>query len=433
MWFVTVVIIYCLVDSITCVYFFNKIYRTEENKISMHSIILCFAIFIPLVLYCFNYISFNFEIYLFIITMVYLLTSTYGRISEKIFWSVFYFSVYSITALMGFIIASRIFNESIFELSLEPSIKRTLILSLVKIIQIGVYVATAKNSGYVKHIGNSILLASAALLCIIRSLGVRIVFFLTNSYHGIDNQLVVIVYTLLISQFLLTYILIRFSREVQTNLEFEMNMKSEMLKSNHYKDLVKIHSELRAWKHDFRNHLSVMLALLKSHDEKLLTQYIKEIDLSLENAEKKIYTESVAIDSILVSKKNIADSKNIAMNISVSILDRININNIDLCILLGNVLDNSIESCAKLSQNKQINVNIASDVNNFVLKVSNSSSNQFNMNKNTFVTTKKGGYHGIGLSQIDKVVKKYNGYVSRKYENGRFETNILINNISYTA
>ena len=50
-----------------------------------------------------------------------------------------------------------------------------------------------------------------------------------------------------------------------------------------------------------------------------------------------------------------------------------------------------------------------------------------NNENGVFKTTKTSGIHGIGLSQINDIIKKHNGYIKRSHENNVFNTNIMIN------
>ena len=42
-----------------------------------------------------------------------------------------------------------------------------------------------------------------------------------------------------------------------------------------------------------------------------------------------------------------------------------------------------------------------------------------------YITTKDGS-HGFGLLRIDRVVKKYGGYLNRQHEEGVFATEIML-------
>lgn len=114
------------------------------------------------------------------------------------------------------------------------------------------------------------------------------------------------------------------------------------------------------------------------------------------------------------------------MNIRIN--KDINISNIDMCVILGNLLDNSIESCILTEGDKYIDLNIISENDRLIIKISNTTNGKLKYINGKFLSTKKKGIHGIGLTQVDIAVKKYDGYISRKNENNIFTTYLMIQN-----
>ena len=98
---------------------------------------------------------------------------------------------------------------------------------------------------------------------------------------------------------------------------------------------------------------------------------------------------------------------------------------VELCALLGNLIDNAMEACEKLPENERfLRVYIDRFKGQFYLSVQNSSPAVVR-EKGSFRTTKS-GTHGFGLFRIDRIAKKYNGYVNRQYEEGIFATELMI-------
>lgn len=92
----------------------------------------------------------------------------------------------------------------------------------------------------------------------------------------------------------------------------------------------------------------------------------------------------------------------------------------DLVTLLTNPLDNAIEACEKII-NKTIQFKMVIEDDQLVLSVRNPVSSPVLIKSNTIVTSKKDSvYHGIGLSNVDAVVRKYHGTSVLKCEDGWF-------------
>ena len=129
--------------------------------------------------------------------------------------------------------------------------------------------------------------------------------------------------------------------------------------------------------------------------------------------------------SLLNSKLSVAEQKSIQLNVKAHIPKGIEMTDVEMCSVLGNLLDNAIEACEKLPCDKRfLRVYIDKFKGQFYLSVQNSSPS-IQRDKGIFRTT-KAGTHGFGLFRIDRIAKKYGGYVNRQYEEGVFATELLL-------
>ena len=105
--------------------------------------------------------------------------------------------------------------------------------------------------------------------------------------------------------------------------------------------------------------------------------------------------------------------------------DKLDISSYDLNIILGNLLDNSVQSTI-LTQAPSINIRIEYKTGILYIYVSNSSLENSVTYKNNKIISTKGSNHGYGISNIDKIVKKYNGTYKIDCINNEFKSSILI-------
>ena len=176
-----------------------------------------------------------------------------------------------------------------------------------------------------------------------------------------------------------------------------------------------------------RNHVNIVLGLLERNESRKAIEYINEIDKRTSQFEEIRYTDNIAVDSILSSKINLAKEKGVEIALELNVYSEIKLSNIEVCTLLGNLLDNSIEACEKVEKNKFITLKILGQEDKLIIRIKNSTNGNLREENGRFRTTKVGGMHGIGLSQIDSVVEKYEGYIKRTHENNIFDTSIMIN------
>ncbi|MDO4318200.1 MAG: ATP-binding protein [Lachnospiraceae bacterium] len=194
-------------------------------------------------------------------------------------------------------------------------------------------------------------------------------------------------------------------------------------------EIENMYRQVRGWRHDYRNHIQNMKIQLDERSYDALERYLNELADDLNSVDTVLKTGNVMADAILNSKLAVAEQQQIRLNVKASIPEKLPMSDVELCSVLGNMLDNAVEACAALPEDKRfLRVYIGKLKGQFYLSVQNSAG-RVRKEKGTYLSTKKetGGEkrHGYGLFRIDRVAKKYGGYVNRQNEEGVFATELL--------
>lgn len=190
-------------------------------------------------------------------------------------------------------------------------------------------------------------------------------------------------------------------------------------------EIQNMYKQVRGWRHDYRNHIQNMKIQLDNGNYDKLNNYLNELSTDLNTVDTVIKTGNIMADAILNSKLSIAEKLKIKLNIKANIPEKLPLTDVELCSILGNMLDNSIEACNSLPQSERfLRVYIGRLKGQFYISIQNSAG-VIKKDKNTYLSTKS-GEHGYGIFRIDRMVKKYHGYVNRQNEEGVFATEILI-------
>lgn len=194
----------------------------------------------------------------------------------------------------------------------------------------------------------------------------------------------------------------------------------------HYDEVQNIYQQMRGWRHDYHNHIQVMKAHMALGRSEELNAYLNELDVDLTSVDTIIKSGNIMLDAILNSKLSLAAAKKISVNAKAAAPESIRISDIDLCVIVGNLLDNAIEACMKLDEHiRFIRIYIGIFKGQFYISVSNAAGLDTKKLGARYLSTKS-GYHGFGLMRIDRVVQKYGGYVNRQNEEGVFATEIMM-------
>ena len=109
-----------------------------------------------------------------------------------------------------------------------------------------------------------------------------------------------------------------------------------------------IYQTMRAWRHDYHNHIQSIKAMLAMKKFEELDAYLCTLEQDLDSIDIAIRTGNVGLDAILSSKVSIARKNNIEVNCTAKVPDQLKISDVHLCAIVGNLLDNAIEACEKI-------------------------------------------------------------------------------------
>jgi len=200
--------------------------------------------------------------------------------------------------------------------------------------------------------------------------------------------------------------------------------QSELIEKQ-VREIQNMYRQIRGWRHDYRNHIQNMKIQLDEGNLSGLSGYLDQLAGDLDTVDTVIKTGNVMADAILNSKLNIAEKLNVRLNVKANVPYDLPLTDVELCSMLGNMLDNATEACSALPESERfMRIYIGKLKGQLYLSVQNSAG-EVRKSKGSYLSTKE-GEHGYGLFRIDRVAKKYGGYVNRQNEEGVFATEITI-------
>ncbi len=211
-------------------------------------------------------------------------------------------------------------------------------------------------------------------------------------------------------------------------MERRMAAYQQDLMEKHCEEVENMYRQTRGWRHDYRNHIQTMKAYLSMGRYGELAIYLDQLEEDLCQVDTVIKTGNVMVDAVLNSKISVARSRRIAVEAKAKVPQQLAIAEVDLCVILGNLLDNAIEACMQIPQEGRRFIRIYIDVlqGQLYLYVINAAMGELRRHGHTYLSTKTRREHGYGLMRMDRVVEKYHGYLDRQDEEGVFATEILL-------
>lgn len=208
------------------------------------------------------------------------------------------------------------------------------------------------------------------------------------------------------------------------NKLLEKQVKTQI---NYYENREKTYAEIRRFKHDYINHINCIRSMLKAERYDEVSEYLGNITDMLPVGELSFNTGNFISDAILSDKQNSVRGENITIEFDGTIPT--SINETDLCIILGNAIDNAIEASSALDGEKIISIYGGFSHGYFILTISNPTEKIENYNIFPFTTKSNKSEHGFGLLNIKSVVDKYNGYMKIDNKDNVFTLSLTFNSI----
>ena len=220
------------------------------------------------------------------------------------------------------------------------------------------------------------------------------------------------------------------SQMVSLQYNYKIIENQVELQRQNFKTLNESLEELNALKHDVRHHFYAIKSMLNEKKYEHALKYIEQFNQNELSITIPTLCENFTADSIIKYYFSIAISKNIDFKTNLNIPENININSIDLCVVLGNCLENAIEACDKLEDHNKKYINFTSQIVNsyLLIKITNSFDGAIIRNSDNLQSTKNEPWHGVGLLSVSEtVINNYKGDLNIKYTENQFEVDIIMN------
>jgi len=224
------------------------------------------------------------------------------------------------------------------------------------------------------------------------------------------------------------YLYFRISKQGELLLKTQGELQHKTMMEQHNDELIKIHANMNTWRHDFHNHLQTLMVLSRMGNSSELKYYVEILGEKLTDVDVLCHTGHQAFDAIVMAKCALAKAEGIAVNIHTTPVPVIPINDVDVISIVGNLFDNSIESCRRVDIKKRsVDLFFGMMESMVCVRISNATDGKVRKENDKYVTTKKqNGLHGIGLASVDRIVGAAGGQVHREHHDNVFTTTLLL-------
>lgn len=198
------------------------------------------------------------------------------------------------------------------------------------------------------------------------------------------------------------------------------------LMEHQYDEIKSVYMDMRGWRHDYHNHMQVMKAQLALGNIEGIQEYLDELERELDRVDTFVRSGNLMVDAILNSKLTLARRQKIKINCKTKVPERISVEDVDLCVILGNLLDNALEACALVEEERRfLRVYMTVHKSQLYFSVQNAAKEEPDFEARNYITRKRGN-HGLGMKRVQAAVDKYDGYLRLANEAGIFAAEVTM-------
>lgn len=222
-------------------------------------------------------------------------------------------------------------------------------------------------------------------------------------------------WTILAVVLMMSVLVFNISRQYEVEKELA-RLKSEQaeLLERDYTTLNRAYEVNAKLFHDFHNHIGVLRQLLTHEKYGEAVRYLDELQAPVRDLTAAVWTGDETADYLINSKGAAAEAAGVRFQAQVEFPRHTNIRSVDLCAILGNLLDNAIEAARQVPDpsERTVALTIRRIHQMLVIKVENSFAAAPIQENGQLKTTKTGGgLHGWGLKSAQTAAEKYDGMV----------------------
>lgn len=354
-----------------------------------------------------------------------------AHFGKKLFMLIMLSNIFSFINIAGKFFESLIFGDAAWEKTYAWSYSLcVLLLQAIILIPVGFTILKLFKSA----IANEYVRSAWKYLWLIPATFYFVWFFHVYSLHtsptefAMSGEHVLFLFIVDLGAYLVYYTAFRFIKEQGKNMMLEENNYHLAMQYLQYENLNERILEARHAKHDIRHHITIMSSYLANKEYDKLEKYLNSYKKSLPDDTSIMICQNQAINALLVYFAGLSKDADTDFKVHANIPANINIPENDVCVVLGNLLENALHACFTYKgDDKQISVAISYNDNCLLIAIDNTFNGKLKKNfDGVLLTTKKGGT-GIGLESVKNIAKNYNGMFSYEIKDKMFCVSVMLN------
>lgn len=196
------------------------------------------------------------------------------------------------------------------------------------------------------------------------------------------------------------------------------------MQQSYYDRMLSQMEEVRRMRHDLRHHRAALSALIKAGDTAALSEYL---NAAMPAEDVVPATGNLTADSVLTYYLDMARALSVQVETNVAIGRETPVSDPELCVLLGNLLENAVEAQKYVPPERRfIRVAAKADARSLTLAVDNRFDGALRQENGAYASRKAGEGHGLGLASVRAVCEHCGGVLQIDTDGDMFLAGVFV-------
>lgn len=183
--------------------------------------------------------------------------------------------------------------------------------------------------------------------------------------------------------------------------------------------------EARKTGHDFKHFAQAMRHYLSNDDMEGLRSCCIDLTQRLNQASAICDVGNSVADAVLYRYGELAREEKIQVKVQGELICDW-ISDMDICVLLGNLLDNAIEGCKTMEEDRRLAITFQHTESAVCMLIQNTYDGLVKMEDGEMLSRKRERLSGIGLKSVEELCQKYRGQIDICPDETLFSVNVLL-------
>lgn len=240
----------------------------------------------------------------------------------------------------------------------------------------------------------------------------------------ISPMIITAVFGILFLTLIIFYLSMRNIRQADKERENVLLKKTIQTEKDSLARYIRQEREKFRFAHDLKHKMFAVSYLMENQQMEEAAEKMREIISELGGTAKDFTVVQSILHTIAENEIREAKERGVSLQSDIQVTDQLEVELTDICVLVGNLLDNAVEAAEK-SEDRQVKLQVCEKYGCIKIKVANSFAGDAEEVQKMISRKRDQKRHGFGVESVKRVVQSYHGQYWNEIKEGQFISTVI--------